>query len=518
MPGWIVISLLALFAVGMLLITLYSVRVSSKTVDDYLVASRTIGLIAFFFYSSFGIISTWTIYGYPGFMSFNGIPFNVYHLSSAFGIALVTYYLIGYRLHAVGRLYNFLSPLEAIADRYGSPTLRLLMAVILTVFIMPYIGLQFSGMGAGIREASSDVSYNLGAFFMLCVCILYIGLGGLRSAAWVNIMLGVLAVGTLIGTFVGLYTHLPGGLVVAAQVVLERNPMLLSMPGPTGYFTTPVTIGLALGGFFYFAPHMLIGLMGVKSKKTISLMVGCFPVLCAVIYTLCMIMGALFAPVLSPGITGKAADAIIQIMTSKYLPRWWSVIFLMGVLSYGISTAALQLLAAGTFFVNDIYKAFINPKAGYRQVQGWNFVFLTVLSLGSFGFALWRPTELARYLSDIAGPGFTMVLPLIVAAFYWPRATKQGAIAGLCAGTAYLAYGILVDKTVFFGAHPIVVPLILNVALLVVVSLLTPPPSEEIKTRWYSRVNAYLFSEKSELEYGMPKLAADSSQGKQLNI
>ena len=174
MSPFVVIMILILFAAALLAVSIYSTRVGSKTIADYLVAGRSIGKIAFVFYSAFGIISAWTIYGYPGFMSYAGIAFNTYHLSAGFGIGVVTFWFLGYRLYAVGRLYSFNSPLEAIGDRYSSQTLKVIVALILIIFMIPYIGLQFVALGAGIKAACPTVPYTSGAAFMLIVTVSYV--------------------------------------------------------------------------------------------------------------------------------------------------------------------------------------------------------------------------------------------------------------------------------------------------------------------------------------------------------
>ncbi|MBP1749322.1 MAG: Na+/proline symporter, partial [Deltaproteobacteria bacterium] len=66
------------------------------------------------------------------------------------------------------------------------------------------------------------------------------------------------------------------------------------------------------------------------------------------------IWGYLIAPILVPGLKGKAADAIVQIAITQYLPTWASGATLLAVLAAAISTVATQLMVAGIFVSRDI--------------------------------------------------------------------------------------------------------------------------------------------------------------------
>ena len=70
-------------------------------------------------------------------------------------------------------------------------------------------------------------------------------------------------------------------------------------------------------------------------------------------------------------------------------------------------------------------------------------------------------------------------LPLVVATFFWPRATKAGAICGLLVGVLY-NYGIVLKFIPELGGiHAGIQGLVLNFVVLIVVSLLTPPMKRE---------------------------------------
>jgi SSS family solute:Na+ symporter len=97
---------------------------------------------------------------------------------------------------------------------------------------------------------------------------------------------------------------------------------------------------------------------------------------------------------------------------------------------------------------------------------------VVALSLVAFYFAVVSEVSLVALLLGAYG-GVAQIFPLVFAAFYWPRATRAGAIAGLVSG--------LVVNTLFL-VRPDLGPipgLAANTTALVGVSLLTRPDARE---------------------------------------
>jgi len=74
----------------------------------------------------------------------------------------------------------------------------------------------------------------------------------------------------------------------------------------------------------------------------------------------------------------------------------------------------------------------------------------------------------------------------IVGALFWRRATAVGALASMAAGSA--AVVIFMVKDGLFANSPIIWGLVASLVAFVVVSLLTPRPSEESTAAWERRL------------------------------
>ena len=76
--------------------------------------------------------------------------------------------------------------------------------------------------------------------------------------------------------------------------------------------------------------------------------------------------------------------------------------------------------------------------------------------------------------------GVAQIFPLMLAAFYWPRATGAGALAGLVAGISVnTLFLVRPDLSPIAGMHEGIYGLAANVAVFVAVSLLSRPEPDE---------------------------------------
>ncbi len=151
-----------------------------------------------------------------------------------------------------------------------------------------------------------------------------------------------------------------------------------------------------------------------------------------------------------------------------------------GIFAKVISTANNYLFSPATNLMHDVYERFINPKATEKQ----SLLVSRVLVVGLGIFALLQATQFtsvlnaALYAYTIYGAAVT---PAVMAVFFWKRTTTAGAVSSIVAGTVVtagwnIAQGLKWTTSDLDAVYPAVIA---SVALLIVVSLATPPPSAE---------------------------------------
>jgi SSS family solute:Na+ symporter len=506
------ISALTIFGLIIVLMAAYGYRISAKTAEDYMLGGRTIGVVVMFFFVLFAISSAWTFYGFPGLLYTEGPGYVMFIWGSVAGFAGL-YMFLGPRLWALAKVNRFLSPVEVLAERYRSPALRLVLSISILAFIVPYVGIQPLGVGAGF-EALTGLPAIWGALYTTLILIILVILGGMRIVAWVNIFLGVVYMTALLGSLVWAVNALfpDGGLAQAVSILAVERPEMLSSPGPNGQYTPIVLGGTFVVGLLAFAwPHVAIGCMTARDKKLFKQ----FPLLIFVFgglffYIIPFIWGSIVAPAAMPVAELEAlaaqngvalqteADRVVQTIISRSLPQWFGVFVLLGVIAAAVSTAAVQLMTSSVIVSRDVVQGFFKPHASDEEITRWarwSVVAIVVLSLiVSFLYQ----GAMALYLTDVSVPGFAQWAPALVGGLLWRRGTKQGAIAGTVAGVVFLVASLVVvvgGERILVVGHPVIGSLLVNTIVYIVVSKLTPRPDEETETVFFDEVEAYLAAE-----------------------
>ena len=186
---------------------------------------------------------------------------------------------------------------------------------------------------------------------------------------------------------------------------------------------------------------------------------------------------------------GVKAREIIPYTARNGVPSLVGAILVGAIFAKVISTANNYLFSPATNLVNDVYTRFLNREASDRTVLRVSRVLIAVLGL----FALLQGTvsesilAMSLYAYTVYAAAIT---PVVLAAFFWRRATAAGAVVCILAGTAITivwnleqlalqAHRATVLPEGWLGRDAIFPALLVSVVSLVVVSLLTPAPAKE---------------------------------------
>jgi SSS family solute:Na+ symporter/sodium/proline symporter len=196
----------------------------------------------------------------------------------------------------------------------------------------------------------------------------------------------------------------------------------------------------------------------------------------------------------SPSLPSSSPNSPITITTTEILPT--PILYalqLLGALLVGaifakiVSTANNYLFSPATNLVNDIFVRYLRPNASNQQVLLVSRAMVALLGAWALVQSLGTESVLkkALYAYTIYSAALT---PVILAAFYWRRATASAAVASIFTGTAVTVLwhqpfwgsafphhhlpAIIAQRDAIFPA------LIASLACLILVSLLTPPPTE----------------------------------------
>jgi SSS family solute:Na+ symporter/sodium/proline symporter len=146
-----------------------------------------------------------------------------------------------------------------------------------------------------------------------------------------------------------------------------------------------------------------------------------------------------------------------------------------------VSTANNWLFSPATNLVNDIYVRYINPEASNKKILIVSRLMVVLLGLWALFQSLGTESVLkkALYAYTIYSAALT---PVILAAFFWKRATAAAAVASIAVGTAVTVSWEWVAPHLprAMGERDAIFPaLIASLICLFAVSLVTTPPRRE---------------------------------------
>jgi solute:Na+ symporter, SSS family len=484
--GLIFVYLLITIVVGVV-----ANRRMTVDMEDFLLYGRKAGFIVLYLTVVATFHSAFAFLGSGGFFYANGVGFWAAGTWTVL-VGAITY-VLGPRIWALGKAFGYITPADMLADFYESEAVRVAVAIISVVFTILYIQVQAQGLGYIINVASGGrISFEVGTLVLLTVAAAYLMAGGLRAVYWTDVIQGIwMYAAVWIGALYLSYELFGGPLQLWQRVAAER-PDLLSLPGPKGFFTPGMWIGMTITLSFgiIFQPHMMMRYYTAVDAKTLKLLGATTPIYLMTLYIPAALVG-LGGAIVMPGL--EVPDRIFPELLFAYAPAWLTGVILAGATAAAMSTLDSILHANMSVLTRDIYQRYIAPD----RSQG-HYVWVgraIVLALLAVGYALSiRTFDFLVVLVTLSGSGALQLMPAIVDVCFPGRRTltRAGVLAGLGAGLATLFVTLVVFPHPF-GLHGGIWSLLVNTAVALNVSAMTRPPALETIERIHGEVERLVY-------------------------
>ena len=472
-----------------LLIGALSHRLFLGTSEDYFLATRTIGPFVLLM-SLFGTnMTAFTLLGASSQAYHSGIGvFALMASSSALVIPLV-FFLLGPRIWALGKLHGYLTQVQFFRARWESDAFGLLLFFVLIILLIPYllIGVMAGGVTLNVIT-NGEIPEWLGGLIICLVVLAYVTYGGLRGTAWANtfqtlvfMILGGLSLYVVVKSL--------GGLDQAMAQVAHSRPDLLARGDHMkplhllSYTLVPVSVGMF--------PHMFMHWLSARRAETFRYPLMFYPICVAVVWLPSVLLGIL-GNIDFPGLQGPQANNVLIRMIELHAPPVLAGLLAAGVLAAVMSSLDSQVLSIGTMFTQDIVRhyGFHDRMSEKKQIFiGRIFVvgvlvitysLFLVSSRSIFGLGIWSFS------------GFTALFPVVTAALFWKRSTKEGAFASVISVMIlwiylFISSGQSSSYTLGgTGIMPVALLLSVSSAMMIIVSLLTCAPNENVIRKFFN--------------------------------
>lgn len=362
-----------------------------------------------------------------------------------------------------------------------------------------------------LEKAEYGVPSQIASLVICLVVLIYVFAGGMRGTAWANTMqtmvFMVLGVVTffVIAKGLGGTDSLIGNLRAAIADVDNDHLSRSKIPMPV-YFSF-VFVPLSVAMF----PHVFQHWLTARSAASFKLPVVAHPIFIMIVWVPCVLIG-----VWASGLPEQMTpNEVLGTLVQQFAGPMLGGLLTAGILAAIMSSLDSQFLCIGTIFTHDILMRYARPvlmKDGKvsegRKVLAARLFVIAVVAV-TYLFSLY-PNESVFRLGIWCFSGFTGLFPLVIAALYWKRLTEGGALASvitMAASWLWLFaradYGKVrmsfPDKefneqlpqalqAVFAkipGMMPVVTITLLAALSLVLVSLVTPRPSQATLDKFF---------------------------------
>lgn len=465
---------LVLYMVMLLVLGVAGYLRSKGSEEDYFLAGRGQGVLVTALTIMATFFSSAAMLGIPGLIYKDGTAFLFFVLNLPVSGAII--YLLGSRIRRIGQARGYVTPGDMVADYYGgSRALRLLVALVGFLYVIPYIVMQIKAGGYLAQRLFPDAeglvfmgqvygAFELGTMALSLLTMLYVLIGGMRSVAWTDVVQGVLLLSGML--IAGLATVMAmGGVGEYFKTVSTLPSEALSMPGVSGIWSPwkLLTICIFASLATMIQPGQWMRYYAAKSSETLKrsalifalVLPGCFlfgVMLVALgaraLYPPALVDGVLL-PHVAIGVTAGEFDQVVVAMMQEHVPLLLGAgigtivvsVIMVSVMAASMSTADSNLHALSAVLTRDVYDRFIRPSASERE-RAWFgrgvIVVATLLSLWlvqlsntNTGF---NPLALIGSLMFVAIAFSCQLLPLTIDCLFLRKGTTTGAICGITTG------------------------------------------------------------------------------------
>jgi SSS family solute:Na+ symporter len=469
------------------------------TANDYFLADRGISPWIFMLAATATSFSGWIFLGHPAFIYQDGFQF------AQLSLCAVTIPLTGVmflkRQWLLGKRFGYVTPGDMFADYFGSEGMRRLVVLIALVFSIPFLAMQLTASGYLIQILSEGgVDRHVAMWVLTAVLFLYVCIGGLRAVAYVGTFQGLLLAAGFAAIGLVAYGKL-GGLAgfndaLAKLGATAVGPFGTTAEGYNGYLEIPGVIPFTRGlgveapvGGPWTASMILsysFALMGIQAAPAFTIwafasrsargfaaqqvwasaaVIG----LILIFFSALIGMGAHFL-----GATPAMTDAGLAV--SNWLPAqagqdpanlvayyiqaigksdpWFTGLLAVCALAAIQAMVAFYASTAGTILSRDVYKRYLNPEAGDRELKLYGRVSVGLVLLVALLTASYLPATESELGALALSFGFQL-WPALAAVCWFPWLTRQGVVLGLVFGLVAVIFTEPFGESItsFLGFH-----------------------------------------------------------------
>jgi solute:Na+ symporter, SSS family len=474
-------AFIGLYIASLLIVGWVGLRARKEdTLQDFYLAGRSLGFVVLLLTLYATQYSGNTLFGVAGATYRVGFSWLI---AVHYMLAIIVFYQIfASKLRTLSAQRGYITPVDFLKDRFGSPALSLLASLVMIVSLNNYLLAQLMTMGRtlqGLAGPYGDVAYNYGVVGLALIMLIYGTLGGIRAVAWTDVIQGAVLMLGFCALLVLLSLQF-GPLSAATEHVALADTAKVARPsaGMLREWVSYILV-IGIGGALY--PHAIQRIYAARSSRVMN---RSFAVMAFLPFTTALIavIAGIYALAYVPGLAGPATDqalaSVLRIVQgASAMGHAVVVLIFSAVLAALMSTADSAMLSISSMFTKDIYAVYVNPKASESELTkiGKRTSWLVIGALVLLAIVLRRQTSLVG-LIDRKFDLLVQLAPAFMLGIHSPFLRKGPVLWGLVAGLA-IALGLAFGPFDFvvggklWDLHPGLYGLAANLAIVLIGSL-----------------------------------------------
>ena len=502
-----IFATMIVYMAAVIVIGLVYAKKANKSTENYFLGGRSLGPWVTAMSAEASDMSGWLLMGLPGVAYWCGLADAAW---TAIGLAIGTYLnwlIVSKRLRRYSiKANNSITLPEFFSNRFreDKKVICSLAALFILIFFTVYAASCLVTCGklfSTLFGAPYVVMMIVGAVFVLAYTIL----GGFLAESASDFMQGIVmfvALATIViisvvhaggfGAIVENAKSIPGFLEffgIANPVVNDQGVQTVANNMPVfgealPYGILKVCSMLAWGLGYFGMPQVLLRFMAIRKESELKAsrrIAMVWVVISLAVAVFIGIVGRKLFP--TEHLTATSAENIFITLSTNFLPPILAGLVMAGILAATISSSDSYLLIAASAFAKNIYQGIVKKDASDKQVMTMSRIALLAIAVIAVFIALDENSVIFKIVS-FAWAGFGATFgPLMLFSLFWKRINRAGAIAGMVGGAAMVFIWKLVISTLggVFAIYELLPAFIFSSICIVVVSMLTAPPSKEIQ-------------------------------------
>lgn len=446
-------AILVIYLLGMIGIGLYCRKMTSS-VSDFVLGGRNVGgwLTAFAYGTSY--FSAVVFIGYAGQFGWNyGVSAAWIGIGNALLGSALAWVILGKKTRVMSKQLNAATMPEFFEKRYNSKSLKIISALIVFVFLIPYTASVYNGLSR-LFSMAFNIPYNACIIGMAVLTAVYVIIGGYTATAINDFVQGIIMLVGIIAV-VACVIMKKGGFseaLVQLGAIQDTNVPLNSLnslfgPDPANLVGVIILTSLGTWGL----PQMIQKFYAIKDNGAIKRGTIISTVFAIIVAGGSYLMGgfgrlygsaeskeaadALGRTFIETGSNGKLVyDSIVPAMLQSALPELLIGLVVVLVLSASMSTLSSLVLTSSSTLTIDLIKPFVKSEMTDKKQIFIMRVLIAVFLVISVIIAMNPNTYISTLMSISWGALAGAFLAPFMYGLFSKKITKQAVAASFISG------------------------------------------------------------------------------------